>query len=111
MNWIFDHMPIFGVAAALICAERFSRAPRTDWQINLIAWGINLVAALSLYRLVQTWHGATLIDSARLPGWLAVGLFIVVADLAEYVFHRLQHRIPLLWSMHSLHHSDPRCLH
>ena len=107
MSWIFDHLPIFGVAAALICAERFSRAPRTDWQINLIAWGINLVAALSLYRLVQTWHGATLIDSARLPGWLAVGLFIVVADLAEYVFHRLQHRIPLLWSMHSLHHSDP----
>ena len=107
MDWIFDHLPVFGVALALICAERLSRAPRTDWQINLITWGINLLAALSLYRLVQTWHGATLIDSARLPGWLAVVLFIVVADLAEYVFHRLQHRIPLLWSMHSLHHSDP----
>lgn len=72
-----------------------------------MAWGINLLAALSVWKLVQGWHGAALIDSAQLPGWLAVILFILVFDLSEYVFHRLQHRIPLLWSMHSLHHSDP----
>ena len=95
------------MVAALICAERLARAPRTDWQINLAAWAINLIAALTLLPIVQGWHGAALIDSARLPGWLAVVLFILVFDLAEYVFHRLQNRIPLLWSMHSLHHSDP----
>ena len=107
MLWLFQHLPAFGVAAAILCAERLARAPRTDWQINLMAWAINLLAALSVWRLLQGWHGAALVDSAQLPGWLAVMLFVVVFDLAEYVFHRLQHRIPLLWSMHSLHHSDP----
>lgn len=42
-------------------------------------------------------------------GWrLLVSVFIVLAvlDLGEYIFHRMQHRIPWLWAMHSLHHSD-----
>ena len=107
MDWLFAHLPGFLMAAAMICAERIVRAPRTDWQINLVAWAISLLAALSVLRVVQGWHGPALIDSARLPGWLSIVLFILVFDLAEYVFHRLQHRIPLLWSMHSLHHSDP----
>ena len=107
MVWLLVQLPGFIMAATLICAERLSRAPRTDWQINLMAWGINLLAALTVLQVVRGWHGAALIDNARLPAWLGVILFILVADLAEYVFHRLQHRIPLLWAMHSLHHSDP----
>ena len=31
--------------------------------------------------------------------------FLVVVDFYTYVIHRLYHRIPALWSMHSLHHS------
>jgi sterol desaturase/sphingolipid hydroxylase (fatty acid hydroxylase superfamily) len=33
--------------------------------------------------------------------------YIVTIDLLEYLFHRAQHAIPVLWAMHSLHHSDP----
>ena len=107
MVWLLNHLPGFVFVALLVGAERLSRAPRTDWVINLIAWAINLLAALSVYQLVKGWHGAALIDPARLPGWLAVIVFVLVYDLGEYVFHRMQHRIPILWSMHSLHHSDP----
>jgi sterol desaturase/sphingolipid hydroxylase (fatty acid hydroxylase superfamily) len=43
-------------------------------------------------------------------GWggvlLGFAVYLVVMDLAEYLFHRAQHKIPLLWAMHSLHHSD-----
>ena len=42
-------------------------------------------------------------------GWgLPLGLVIytLAMDLAEYVYHRAQHRFPILWAMHSLHHSD-----
>jgi sterol desaturase/sphingolipid hydroxylase (fatty acid hydroxylase superfamily) len=35
--------------------------------------------------------------------------YALVLDFGEYVFHRAEHAIPLLWSMHSLHHSDGRC--
>jgi sterol desaturase/sphingolipid hydroxylase (fatty acid hydroxylase superfamily) len=38
---------------------------------------------------------------------VAIPCFVLMMDAGEYVFHRAQHRIPFLWSMHSLHHSDP----
>jgi sterol desaturase/sphingolipid hydroxylase (fatty acid hydroxylase superfamily) len=38
---------------------------------------------------------------------VAVPCFVLTMDAGEYLFHRAQHRIPFLWSMHSLHHSDP----
>lgn len=31
---------------------------------------------------------------------------VLARDLLEYLFHRAQHAIPLLWEMHSLHHSE-----
>ena len=77
MVWLLNHLPGFVFAASLVGAERLSRAPRTDWVINLIAWAINLLAALSVYHLVKGWHGAALIDPARLPGWLAVIVFVL----------------------------------
>jgi sterol desaturase/sphingolipid hydroxylase (fatty acid hydroxylase superfamily) len=43
-------------------------------------------------------------------GWggllLGFAAYFLVMDLAEYLFHRAQHTVPLLWAMHSLHHSD-----
>ncbi|OYX16779.1 MAG: hypothetical protein B7Z07_02035 [Sphingomonadales bacterium 32-67-7] len=40
----------------------------------------------------------------NLQAW-AVSLSATI-DLGEYLFHRAQHASPLLWRMHSLHHSD-----
>jgi len=36
-------------------------------------------------------------------GFLA---YLLVMDFGEFLFHWAQHRVPWLWSMHSLHHSD-----
>ena len=33
-----------------------------------------------------------------------LGMFLV--DLNSYVFHRLYHRVPVLWKMHRVHHAD-----
>lgn len=38
---------------------------------------------------------------------VAAACYALAMDGGEYFFHRAQHRIPLLWAMHSLHHSDP----
>jgi sterol desaturase/sphingolipid hydroxylase (fatty acid hydroxylase superfamily) len=38
---------------------------------------------------------------------LAVPCYVLAVDGSEYLFHRAQHRFPVLWAMHSLHHSDP----
>jgi sterol desaturase/sphingolipid hydroxylase (fatty acid hydroxylase superfamily) len=95
------------IALILIAWERLIGAPSTDWVINLQSWALKLVGAFTVYEMVRAWDGPALIDGAALPTWLAVILYVLVYDLAEYLFHRMQHRIPLLWAMHSLHHSDP----
>ena len=95
------------VALILIAWERRIGAPKTEWLINLQSWGIKIVGAFTVSGAVRAWNGPALIDGASLPVWAAVILYILVYDFAEYLFHRLQHRIPLLWAMHSLHHSDP----
>ncbi len=97
--------PIF--ALILILAERRIGAPQTDWRINLQSWLLRIVGAFTVYGAVQAWSGPALIDGAELPIWAAVLIYVLVYDLAEYLFHRMQHRIPVLWAMHSLHHSDP----
>ncbi|HXZ67634.1 MAG TPA: sterol desaturase family protein [Alphaproteobacteria bacterium] len=43
-------------------------------------------------------------------GWrlaLSVIIYLLTVDFLEFAFHRAQHGVPLLWAMHSLHHSDP----
>jgi sterol desaturase/sphingolipid hydroxylase (fatty acid hydroxylase superfamily) len=75
--------------------------------LNLTAWGIKIAAALALLRFVSISPSFSLVDGRDLPWPLAVIAFFLVVDLGEYLFHRAQHAIPLLWALHSLHHSDP----
>jgi len=88
--------PIF--ALILILAERRIGAPQTDWRINLQSWLLRIVGAFTVYGAVQAWSGPALIDGAELPIWAAVLIYVLVYDLAEYLFHRMQHRIPVLWA-------------
>lgn len=39
-------------------------------------------------------------------GWIFLITFLV-ADCAYYWYHRLNHEIPILWTMHHTHHSSP----
>jgi sterol desaturase/sphingolipid hydroxylase (fatty acid hydroxylase superfamily) len=39
--------------------------------------------------------------------WLAVPLFFVLTDFANYWVHRWCHTLPLLWRFHRYHHSAP----
>jgi sterol desaturase/sphingolipid hydroxylase (fatty acid hydroxylase superfamily) len=44
----------------------------------------------------------------RSDGWwflFSVVVIILANDLWGYIVHRAQHKIPMLWAMHSLHHS------
>ena len=107
MIWLAALVPQLVVVIVLTLLELRSGRGGGDWLINLQVWAINMIAGLTVYKLVVVWHGASLIDGSALPVWLAVTLFIVTHDLGEYLFHRAQHRIPWLWAMHSLHHSDP----
>jgi sterol desaturase/sphingolipid hydroxylase (fatty acid hydroxylase superfamily) len=105
-----SHVFLFAVAlAAILTGLEYARGVRgTDWANNLVAWVLQITMALVFLPLIPLWHGQSLFDGSALPFWLAFPLFLVVSDLGEYLYHRAQHRIPALWAMHALHHSDPQ---
>ncbi len=106
MIWLLLLCPTLVTLAVLVLLE-LRRADAGDWLINLQAWAIQTGVALALLPLIPAWQAHGLIDAGKIPFWAGLLLFVLVRDLAEYVYHRLQHGIPALWAMHSLHHSDP----
>jgi sterol desaturase/sphingolipid hydroxylase (fatty acid hydroxylase superfamily) len=94
------------VVAGLIVLEYRSGVRGTDWRNNLVAWAMLLAGTFFFAPLLPLWQGHALVDGSTLSFWWALPIYIVVHDLGEYLYHRAQHRIPVLWAMHALHHSD-----
>lgn len=107
MEWFAALLPSLVVILVLSLLEHRSGHGSGDWLINLQTFMIHIIGGFTVYTLVEKWHGYALIDGASLPPVAAAVLFILVQDLGENLFHRLQHKVPVLWEMHSLHHSDP----
>lgn len=42
-----------------------------------------------------------------LPSWLEGVIAFLVLDYANYLWHILNHRVPVLWRFHLVHHTDP----
>ncbi len=47
-----------------------------------------------------------LLRIVALPAWAHWTFALVLIDLWQYLWHRLNHRVPLLWSFHAVHHGD-----
>lgn len=97
----------FAIMAALTLIEHLCNPGPTDWWRNLQAWAIDFGGALLVYKFWPEWHGGSLLHADAMPFWLALPVFLLVRDFTEYVFHYAQHRLPALWAMHALHHTDP----
>lgn len=65
--------------------------------LPLAAVGVAVLAAENNWGLLN-YHTS--------PSWLAGAMSIIVLDLAIYTQHVVFHRIPLLWRLHRLHHTD-----
>src|ERR1051325_6150409 len=42
----------------------------------------------------------------QLPAWLDLILAVILLDYTLYIWHVLNHRVPLLWRFHLVHHVD-----
>ncbi len=58
-----------------------------------------------LARLVARRH-LGLLHALRLPRALELAASVALMDYTLYVWHRMLHRVPLLWRFHRVHHSD-----
>lgn len=82
------------------------------WPINFALTAINslVISLLPLSAMAMAWHAAQhstgLLYQLALPAWAQLGLGILWLDFVIYWQHRLFHRLPTLWRLHVLHHTD-----
>ena len=54
-----------------------------------------------------TVHHTGALNAVALPWGVRIAASFLAIDLVNYLGHRLQHAVPLLWRFHRVHHSDP----
>lgn len=106
--------------AALWVAESFwpqftGRSGRVRHYGRNLALGLGnaalgaLVFALAL-RQAADWaaaHGYGLLHQFEAAPWFEWTLAVVLLDMWQYFWHRLNHRVKFLWRFHAVHHADP----
>lgn len=51
-------------------------------------------------------QGVGLFNVLALPIWIAIGISFLVLDLSIWGQHLIMHKVPILWRLHRVHHSD-----
>jgi sterol desaturase/sphingolipid hydroxylase (fatty acid hydroxylase superfamily) len=106
------------IAAALLAVLVQRLAPharvRGSWRVNGGLWLVDAVVVGAVCGAcaltAAAWaarNGFGLLNEAVVSSWTAVPITVVVLDLVSYGWHRANHRVPFLWRLHQVHHSDP----
>ncbi|MDB4948078.1 MAG: sterol desaturase family protein [Gemmatimonadetes bacterium] len=90
------------------------RRGRAGHDLANVALGVMNAALVSLAFAwatlrVTEWaraHGFGLLRVLPLGGWLSTVAAVVLMDGWMYAWHRMNHRVPLLWRFHAVHHAD-----
>ena len=62
-------------------------------------------AAVGIALWAET-NGIGLFNQFEVPFWLKVAVSFVALDFAIWLAHVASHKVPLLWAVHRMHHSD-----
>jgi sterol desaturase/sphingolipid hydroxylase (fatty acid hydroxylase superfamily) len=114
----FQVLRMAGFAAAAGLALALQRLRPHDRRyrpraVNVALWLINGVVmsavcgacACTVARWAETVR-AGLLNNIHAPVWAGALVAVPALDFVSYAWHRANHRIPLLWRFHQVHHSD-----
>lgn len=101
------------VAPRRIYANHSARLDYWFFYLNAVVFGLilaPLVGAPTVAAFVADMLGGSAPASAPAGPWWSMGLGLTIAtllamDLALYIGHYLQHKVPVLWEFHKVHHS------
>ena len=86
---------------------------RPAWRTNLGLWAIDSLLMLAVCGacgwIVAVWaasRGLGLLAWADAGPWASVAIGLLGLDAVSYAWHRANHRLPLLWRFHQVHHAD-----
>jgi sterol desaturase/sphingolipid hydroxylase (fatty acid hydroxylase superfamily) len=105
---------------ALMAIWEFIRPRRTQtigrgwrWPNNLGVVAVDTFLVRILFpttavglALIADALGVGVFNVVPVPAWIAVGVSVILLDLAIYFQHVLFHAVPLLWRLHRMHHAD-----
>ncbi len=111
---------IFAVMALLELAmprRQPGQGKKQRWFTNLMITGIDslVIRAMAMLSVplaavaAAAWAesaGWGILNWLEWPGWLEIFLAMIVLDLAIYGQHVASHKIPMIWRLHKVHHSD-----
>lgn len=102
------------VAEQLMPLRKRARARLPRWGVNLALSLLVFAAGFLLLKPVAVLlTGMAARERFGLLGWLGLPclaggvLGFLLMDLTFYWWHRANHKLPLLWRLHSVHHLDP----
>jgi sterol desaturase/sphingolipid hydroxylase (fatty acid hydroxylase superfamily) len=106
------------VLAALLAVSIQRLAPharvRGSWRVNGGLWLVDAVVIGAVCGgcafTAAAWaarNGFGILNQGAVGLWVAYPVTVVLLDLVAYAWHRANHRLPLLWRLHQVHHSDP----
>jgi sterol desaturase/sphingolipid hydroxylase (fatty acid hydroxylase superfamily) len=113
--WFFGYWGLLGALAgveSLHPARSPSAKRQSRWPTNAMLGLTNaLLIPLAPVSAVLTaeWareNGVGLFNIVPLPDWVSALGSLAGVSLASYAFHRVLHRVPLLWRLHRVHHMD-----
>ena len=103
----------FGVLSALFPRRQLNVSWWQRWFDNIGITAVNTIILRLLFpaaavgvAVYTNELGWGLMNWLPLPTWLAVILTAVLLDLLIYWQHVIFHRVPLLWRLHKVHHTD-----
>ncbi|SJL83132.1 sterol desaturase family protein [Vibrio palustris] len=90
-----------------------SQVKRLRWLNHFSLCGINITLshyvipffAISSALWAQN-HDFGILVTLDVNHYIAIFVTILALDLALYIFHVLMHRLPALWQLHQIHHTD-----
>jgi sterol desaturase/sphingolipid hydroxylase (fatty acid hydroxylase superfamily) len=102
--------------AAAIALQRFlpHAGLQGSWRLNGGLWALNAVilgivcagCACTIARWAEA-EAFGLLNQMDRSTAVAIAIAVLSLDGVSYLWHRANHRIPLLWRFHQVHHSDP----
>ncbi len=108
---------VFGWLAALFLAERllpavssghgwFGDPPRIGR--NIAIWAVTAALSFLIVLPFSAWVAGQPLWSrpAWLAGWGGLAFDLILLDCWIYWWHRANHKVPLLWRFHQVHHRD-----
>jgi sterol desaturase/sphingolipid hydroxylase (fatty acid hydroxylase superfamily) len=110
----FGALAILGIAEAFFPFGKPPPERGRRWLANYLLTFLN-VALLSVLPLsglavadIAQANGWGLFNALALPAMAATVAGVLLRSLMNYAIHVAMHKVPVLWRLHRVHHSDPQ---